>query len=164
MSEIVSYVVERLKSYPSMKRRIDQLRFDLESIPAIGELELIESLALGIHSDGEGYRPGSHPSDKTMAIALQYKGMKRWMEQETENGIRQEIRSLELKVSRLEYYVSLLEYQKAAAIRLLYFENKTWDEATQQLHISRQTLFRHRKSAVYELASMYATLCEASGL
>jgi len=151
-------VIERLRTYPEIKRRIGQLRFELDNFPVIDECDFIESLALGAHPDGQGYRHGGHPSDKTMAIALQYKNIKREREDDSYFDIKRELRSLEPEARRLEHYVSILGSPETDAIRLLYFERKTWDEAAHQLNTSRQTLSRYRKSAINGLASMYAAL------
>jgi len=158
MTEVTSKVVERLKTYTSKKRRIGQLYYELENLPIIDDSEVIESFALGARPDGQGYRHGGHPSDKTMAIALQYKNIKREFEDDLYWEIKRELRTLESEVNRLEHYVSLLGNHEMDAIRLLFFERITWDEATQRLNISRQTLSRHRNSAIKGLAVMYSTL------
>lgn len=158
MTDSINAVIGRLKSYSTMKRRLEQLCFELDNLPVVNECDFIESLALGIRPDGQGYRHGGHPSDKTMAIALQYKNIMRECENDSYMEIRRELRLLEAEVHRLEYYVSLLVNHEMDAIRSLFFEQKTWDEAAQQLSISRQTLSRHRNSAIRELAAMYATI------
>ena len=127
MSEITNKVTELLKNYPSMKRRIEQLRFEMENPAVMDDKEFIESLALGAHTEGQGRRGGGHLSDKTMAIALQYKNIKEDMEIEMFSAIRRELNMLEVELSRLERYVSLLDKPKADVIRLLYFERKSWD-------------------------------------
>ena len=88
MSEITNKVIELLKTYPSMKRRIEQLRFELENPSMIDDKEFIESLALGAHTERQGYRSSGHLSDKTMAIALQYRNIKEDMEFEMFSAIR----------------------------------------------------------------------------
>jgi len=159
MSETIIKVVDRLKAYPAMKRRLDQLCFELDNIPVVNESDFIESLALGVRPEGQGYRHGGHPSDKTMAIALQYKNIKRECEDEAYWEIKRELRSLESEVRRIEYYVSLLDKQQSDVIRLLYFERKTWEDAEIEMQISRRTLFKHRKNALNELVSMFSVLC-----
>ena len=158
MSVSKEKVIELLKSYPAMKRRIEFLRFELGNIPVIGTRELIESLALGVNPDGQGFHYGGHPSDKTLAIALQYENIQMNMERDTKSEIRQELRLLEYDVTRLEFYVSLLDEREANAVRELYFNSsqKTWAEAKDKLSISARTLLRYRRSAIDKLVEMYS--------
>jgi DNA-directed RNA polymerase specialized sigma subunit len=93
-----------------------------------------------------------------MAIALEYKGVLGRMEKETIINVNKELCSLEAEVDRLECYVSLLDTNEAAVIRLLYFERKSWSDTGEELKISRRTLFRYRKSALEVLASMYSPI------
>jgi len=157
MPEATEKVEEILKSYTSMKRRIEQLRFELGHSGIISERELIESLALGVHTEGVRFS-NSHLSDRTMAIALRYKDEMSRMGVETIIDVNSELCVLETEINRLEYYVSLLDKNEEAAIRLLYFERRSWPEAAEELNISKRTLFRYRKSAIEELASMYSLL------
>lgn len=149
-------VVELLKSYPAMKRRIEFLRFELGNIPVIGTRELIESLALGVNPDGQGFHYGGHPSDKTLAIALQYEGIQMNMERDTRSEIRQELRLLEAEVARLEFYITLLDDREANVIKSLYFEQNTWAEVITNLHTSERSVSRRRKDAICKLAEMYS--------
>jgi len=73
MSFYAETVVERLKSYKPTLRRIEQLRYELDNPSFIDENDVIESLALGIDSEGQVRKHGGYMSDKTMAIALQYR-------------------------------------------------------------------------------------------
>jgi len=80
------------------------------------------------------------------------------MEAEAMSSTKRELRALESAVNRLEHYVSLLDENKAAVIRVLYFEHKTWDDAAHELHISRQTLSRYRNGAIGDLTLMYSAI------
>jgi DNA-directed RNA polymerase specialized sigma subunit len=151
-------VIECLKSYTSIKQQIEQLRFELTTYSAVDENELIESLALGTRLEGVSNRSSSHLSDKTMAIALKYKKIKEEMEFESKGSIARQLRVLEAEIDRLEYYVSLLDKQKAAVIRLRYFEKKSWPDIEAELQISQRTIFRYRKEAVERLEYMYSLL------
>ena len=158
MTDEKSKVMELLKSWPSKKRQIEQLRYEIEHPALLGEKELIESLALGVNSPGEGVSNSGHISNKTMAIALQYQDIMQRINNETISGIIAELRSLEAEVSRLEYYVSLLDERKATAIRLLYFEQKSWNVTESELHVSKGTLSACRNDALSDLTKMYSYL------
>jgi len=156
MSDLADRVIEWLKTYPSTKRRIELISFELSSCPMISENEIIESMALSAHLEGQGYNHGGHPSDKTMAIALHYKGKMWSIEDDMKREMRQELRALKSDLDRLEHYVSILKKREGDVIRLLYFEQKTWFEAEEELRVSKQTLSRCRKSAIRELVSMFS--------
>jgi len=158
MTDITKKVVGLLKSYPAKKRRIEQLLYEMGSKQIIDENELIGSMALGAHTESQRYQNGGHLSDRTAAIALHYNNVRIHMEGDIASDIRSELRVLIKDVDRLEYYVSLLGKNEADVIRLLYFEGKHWADTEECLNISERTLFRLRKSAIKELASMYELL------
>jgi len=155
MSEEYDEVLGRLKSYRSAKRKIEQLQFELRNHQSISEDELIESIALGFRLGGGGYSRG-HLTDKTMAIALHYKGAMKKMGDETKRDILKELCRLVIEVDRLERYVSLLEEREREVVTMLFFEGKKWAEAWDKLDISKQALSSCRKSAINQLASMYS--------
>lgn len=159
MTEIASEVIGLLKSYQTMKRWTEQLRYELGSSGIISEKELIECMALGSHTEGQGYR-NNHLSDRTMAIALSYKDDIDRMRHGTHIDIIKELFSIEKEIERLEYYVSLLGENEATVVRLLYFERRTWDEAEKALNVSNRTIFNYRKRAIKGLVSMYSLLRE----
>ena len=117
-----SPAAELLKSWPFKDRQIEQLRYELEHPALLGEKEFIESLFLRVSPPGEGGLSNGHRSNKTMSIALRCQDIMQRVNTETIAGIIQELRSLEVEVSRLEYHISLLDERKAAVVRLLYLE------------------------------------------
>jgi len=158
-TEATEMVVGRLKAYTAMKRRVEQLHFELGHSNIIGEKELIECMALGAHTEGQSNSGGNHLSDRTMAIALRYRDDISKMNKETIIEVYKDLSYLEMEVKRLEYYVSLLAESEASVIRLMYFERKPWETIEKVLYISRQTIYRRRKKAVGELADMYSLAC-----
>lgn len=164
MDEIETGVLRRLKSYPAMKRKLEQLRYELENSVTVDETDIIESLVLGAHNEGQLRCKNAHLSDKTMAIAMQYKDIRKHMENESICDIRRELRTLEAEVNRLEYYVSLLDKRGATVIRLLYFERRSWEEAGDEMRVSERTLSRYRKSAINELVSMFSLIDGAKAI
>jgi len=160
MTETTKRTVDLLKSYPAMKSRAVQLRFELDNPPVIGDDEFIGCLAAGARADGRSCAAGGRISDKTMAIATQYGDIKAGIEKDSKNDIKRELRLLEAEINRLEFYVSLLDKNESDIIRMIYFERKAWKNIEADLHISERTLFRYRKSAIAELSSMYLLLEE----
>ena len=71
-------------------------------------------------------------------------------------GLRRKARVCEHEAEHIEYIVGLLEPDRAAALRLLYFDGLTWKQAQDKLAVSGNTLFRYRQDAVSELVAMYS--------
>lgn len=160
MSESKILVLELLKSYPHKKRRIAQLRFELEHPALIDGEELIDSLSLGSLAYNNNNSKGGYISDKTMMITLNYPDIAPKMNNETIVQIRHELRVIEEEVDRLEHYLSLLDQQQANILRLYYFEGRTWPELVQEFYISRRSLQNLRDQGVNELASMYQLISD----
>lgn len=163
MSELKLKVIELLKSYPHRKRKIGQLKFELEHLTLIGGDELIGGLSLGSQAYGSGNPKGGYISNKTMMIALQYQDMTQRLNTETVIQITQELQALEVEVERLERYLSLLEPRQANILRLYYIEGRTWPELVQELYLSRRSLQNLRDQGVDELASMYQLITDING-
>jgi DNA-directed RNA polymerase specialized sigma subunit len=156
MPDSKSRIIALLKSYPSMKRQIEQLRFEAEHPSLINDKELIESLALAGAKLGEVGAPSSQPSNRTMAIAMRYQDIKQNMNSSITTEIMAELRLLETEVKRLEHYTSLLPPLRASVIRLMYFEQKSWAETEAEINLSKTSITNLRKEAVKELVSMYS--------
>ena len=155
MTDTKSEIIALLKRYPEEKRKIEQLRFELEHPARIGENELIDSLS--VRPLGES-RVGGHISNKTMKIALQYQNTLHHMNSETVTDIAQDLRSLESEIRRIEHYVSLLDEQKSNVISMMYFERKGICELENECQLSRSTIYRTRNEAIDDLVSMYMYL------
>jgi len=159
MDEIKRMVIGLLKSYNTMKTRLEQLRYERSRLSSLSEQEMIRILSLGSAEFGNKVQNG-HISDKTMAIALTYRNASAQLEKDAVNEIWRDARAIELELERLEQYVSALQEQKASIIRQYYFERKSWDELDLQFGMHKRTLQRLRDSAVDELASMYSYIAE----
>lgn len=157
MQEIKHKVMELLNSYSAKKRKIEQLKYELEHPSTIGEKEMLESLSFGSRSfDEDCGHNTNHISNKTMMIALQYQDKVDRINSETIAAIMQELQPLELEIERLEYYISLLNKLQEQVIRLFYFEGMVWGDMEKELHISKRTLMNHREEAVRLLVKMYS--------
>lgn len=160
--KIKEQVVEALKEYPGLKKKVLLLRYEQEHPARISDSEVIDSMALS-RPICNGIKPSGFISDKTMRIAAQFRDEKDRLNQGTMMEIAQELHSIENKISKLEFYISQLEDDQAEVIRKYYFERKTWAELQQELHLSPRTLIKRRNDGLDALISIYEYIGEIKG-
>ncbi len=152
-----------LKSYATKMIRIEQLQFELAHPSLIGEKELIDSLSLGQSLLLGGGSQRGHISNRTMEIALQYDDIRQRMNNETVAEIMRELDGLSAEVQRIELYVSLLDERKAKIIRLRYFEDKTLEQISQEIQVTKRTVTKLCNEALIKLSSMFAYIDSVKG-
>ena len=160
--KIREQVIEDLKQYPALKKKIILLRYEQDHPARISDGEVIDSMALS-RPVTDGIRSEGFISDKTMRIATQFRDKKERLNQEAVMEIAQELHAVERQISKLEFYVSQLEEKQAEVIRGYYFEGKTWGELQQEMHLSPRTLIKRRDDGLDGLASMYSYLGQVKG-
>lgn len=112
-------------------------------------------MALG-HGDGMGGSGKGRISNKTMYIALNYQEKMDRMNAEAANEIAQRLLELEGEQDRLRYYVSLLEKREMEALRLFYFEGRSWEETAKELGVVLRSVYKIKSKAIGHLADLYA--------
>lgn len=155
--KIKTQVIEDLKQYPSLKKKITLLRYEQSHPARVTDGEVIDSMALS-RPVSNNIKPSGFISDKTMRIAAQFRDRRDRLNQETVMEIAQELNAVERQVSKLEFYVSQLEEKQAEAIRKYYFEGKTWPELQREMHLTPRTLIKRRDDGLDALAEIYAYL------
>lgn len=111
-TKIREQVIDDLKQYPELKKKVILLRYEQEHPAKISDSEVIDSMALS-RPVSDGIRPAGFISDKTMRIATQFRDKKDRLNQETIMEIAQELYTVEQQISKLEFYVSQLEEKQA---------------------------------------------------
>lgn len=153
--DMKEYITELLGEYNSKKRHIELLRFELENLSPISDKEIIESLALGSSASFGGGTDSTSFSDKTMMIAMKYRDAGDQLIDQVQTQITQELKSIEVEIDRLDYYLSLLEANRASVIRRFYIDKETIASIAASMNISKGTVVSWRNSAMEELISMY---------
>jgi len=153
MSDKVKKIVDMLSSYRPNKRKIQQLRFEVEHPARMSEADIITSMAIG-SSLPDAIRT-AEISDRTMLVASRYRDVAQQMNLDSQKQITRELHALERDVERLEHYVSLLDERQAQVIRLRDFDGKPWNEIEEVLDKPQRTLSDLRQAAITELAVMY---------
>ena len=117
-------VLSLLQNYRVTKRKIEQLRYELEHPARVSPDEIIEAMNFA-KGDGEG-RPSGSVSNKTLYIAMNFQSAADEANAALTHDLVSRLVPLEQEINRLEHYVALLEPRQAEVIRLAYFEGHTW--------------------------------------
>lgn len=161
-TKIREQVIDDLKQYPELKKKVILLRYEQEHPAKISDSEVIDSMALS-RPVSDGIRPAGFISDKAMRIATQFRDKKDRLNQETIMEIAQELYTVEQQISKLEFYVSQLEEKQAEVIRKYYFEGKTWGELQREMHLAPRTLLKRRDDGLDALVSIYSYIGQVKG-
>lgn len=151
--ELRQYVLNLLENYASMQKKIALLRYELEHPATISAEEMINSMAF-TRGDDVGRSEGM-VSNKTMYIAMNYHQQAARLNQEVSDSIAQRLIPLENEVSRLHYYVDLMDSRFSQIIQFYYFEKKSWDEIADEAGCAVRTAQNLRKQAVDSLIETY---------
>lgn len=108
-----NYVMTLLQNYRATKRKIEQLRYELEHPAKVSPDEMIEAMNFQSAADEAN-------------AALTHDLVSRLV-------------PLEQEINRLEHYVALLEPRQAEVIRLAYFEGHTWQQISAKTQITTRT-------------------------
>lgn len=146
-------VIELLKTYPILQKKINLLEYERLHPSKVSQDEVISELALGHPLTGIVGSAG-HISNKTMQIALNFQDEADRLNYQTILEIDQELHALQQRIEKLEFYVSQLEKKQAGVIRKYYFEEKTWPEIQKEMHISSRTLSKYRDDGLDALCAM----------
>nr|WP_325204290.1 hypothetical protein [uncultured Oscillibacter sp.] len=151
--DMKAYVEELLKTYTDREQKINVLRYELEHPASSSENAQIYAMALA-HNNGLG-RSGSHISNKTMYIALNYQEKTQKMNSGITDEIAVELLKLEQEQDRLNYYISLLYPKQAEVLHLLYIKCMKQKDVEKVLGRSAKTIRNLKKEALATLVKMY---------
>ena len=143
-------IIELLKDYPRMKKKISLLRYELEHPVKLSPEEMIEAMSFAKGS-GEAHSSGT-VSNKTLYIAMNYQQEAEKLRSEAAAEIISRLVELEQTVNKLEYYIGLLPEE---LVRLYYFEHKPLLDLVDYFKVSIWSVRKLRDNAVEHLAMMY---------
>lgn len=152
--DIRKEVLRILDDYPSCKRKIALLRYELEHPQQITSDELIGALNFA-HGDGSMPSVPGHISNKTMYIAMSYQEQVAKTNSDIMDSIATKLFALERETNRLEYYLSLLDEPYRNIITMLYIEQVSWDDISASIHASRRKANYLKAAAIDALVEMY---------
>lgn len=111
-------VLSLLQSYRATKRKIEQLRYELEHPARVTPDEMIEAMNFA-KGDGEG-RPSGSVSNKTLYIAMNFQSAADEANAALTHDLVSRLVPLEQEINRLEHYVALLEPRQTEVIRRIF--------------------------------------------
>ena len=99
----MNYVMTLLQNYRATKRKIEQLRYELEHPARVTPDEMIEAMNFA-KGDGEG-RPSGSISNKTLYIAMNFQSAADEANAALAHDLVSRLVPLEQEINRLEHYV-----------------------------------------------------------
>lgn len=147
-------VLSLLQNYRATKRKIEQLRYELEHPARVTPDEMIEAMNFA-KGDGEG-RPSGSVSNKTLYIAMNYQSAADEVNAALTHDLVSRLVPLEQEINRPEHYVALLEPRQAEVIRRIFFDSQSLPEICKEMGYSTKTVRAIRNHAIEELTAMYA--------
>ena len=151
--DVKAHVEKLLKTYADRECEIRVLRYELEHPASSSEDAQIYAMALS-RNDGLG-RSGSHISNKTMYIALNYQEKTEKMNFATTDEIAVQLLKLEQEQNRLNYYISLLYPKQAEVLHLLYVKRMKQKDVEKVLCRSAKPIRNLKREALDALVKMY---------
>lgn len=158
MNNFTDHVTSLLQNYRAAKRKIQQLRYELEHPTHVTPDEMIEAMSFA--KGEEAGRPSGNISNKTLYIAMNYQDAADRANAAVMDDLVSRLVPLEQEISRLEHYVALLEQRQTAVIRLFFFEGRSIPEICSEMRFTAKTMRAVRQQAINELAEMYAFASE----
>ena len=146
-------VLSLLRNYRATKRKIEQLRYELEHPARVTPDEMIEAMNFA-KGDGEG-RPSGSVSNKTLYIAMNFQSAADEANAALTHDLVSRLVPLEQEINRLEHYVALLEPRQTEVIRRIFFDSQSLPEICKEMGYSTKTVRAIRNHAIEELAAMY---------
>ena len=152
MSNTKAEVLDLLKNYRKNQQRIALLRYELEKPAFMTSSEMIEALYFG---KGEAIgTSGSHVSNKTPYIALNYEDRAMRVNEGIVKEIEAQIRRLQSQQERILHYISLLNKKDAEVVRMIYVDGMDNEQAAEKIGIAERTLRNRKAKAIRHLCEM----------
>lgn len=153
MKETRKQVEFILRGYTAMKREVKALEFELERFEPNVHSEVIKNLTFS-HSARERVS-GSARSDKTANIAIDHYDSQINGEY---HALRTLIGNMQIELTRLDYYLSLLPEKEAIVLKMFYLEGLTWEQIAERTLWAPRSLQRYKGKGLTQLAKFYAAL------
>jgi len=146
------YVLHMLESYRDMARQAAQLAFEIQNyLPNATDTDIIDTMTFG---QSTGIVSKGRVSNKTEVIALSYSERKEALNIKELRDLQNDLQTVSTQMSRLRYYISLLDKRQAEILTLVYVDGVLPVDAAGQLGFARSTLYRNRDTAIDILTEM----------
>ncbi len=150
-SNQIRYVEYLLKNYKKIKNEIEQMKLELEYY----NLESVEDTikALSYPSPcSTGFGSESVITDKTSSVALVFRNVNDRINRQSKDVLNNYILTTEIELKKLEKAINFLDEDTRHIIEDLYISRLKWEQITLRRYISSNTINRHRKKGIREIA------------
>lgn len=147
-------VIEKLKAYPILKKKLQLLSFEMEHMMRVSEEDVLQTMAQALSCRNNTSQSGNADLDKVMAVALSYRDRADALNNEAISAIIQEWDEIYREISRIDFYMSLLTKEEREVLILSYMQKHSWQELEKTLGLSRRTIARRQHSAINHLIEL----------
>ena len=144
-----------LKLYPEMVRERDCITNQLAHFRGVSAEEVIESMYTP-RMDGERVQ-SSNLSDKTAQIALNYRERQQNINQDWYAHLEMRLQLLNDEIVFLKSALQSLPGELSQIMWDMVVEEQKWSTIEEKYNISHSALYRLRKKAIQQLATLYET-------
>lgn len=148
------YVLNLLQSYHTRRLQMELLRYELYHPTKISLQDVIDTMSFDCCRDN-GHVEG-HISDKTFAVAINYREQARKLNKSNAEGIAKNLWALQQEDKRLWHYVTLLDTEQGKVIKLIYIDKLSDEEIADRMNKSARTVRTVHNKAISNLSDMYS--------
>ena len=150
----IEYVEYLLKNYHSIKTDLEQMKIELEHYEIETLEETIEGMTL--YTKGTNISSmGSGICDDTARVAMIYRNVNERVNKENKRRLEKQIALGEIELRKLRAGIDGLPEDTRHVIEDLYINRMKWDQIAMRRYISNNTINRHRKKGIEEIARAF---------
>ena len=147
-------VIEKLKEYPILKKKLHLLSFEMEHMLRVSEADVLQTMTQALSCWNNTTQSGNPDLDKVMEVALSYRDRAAALNNEATLTIIKEWDEIYREVARIDFYMSLLTEEERSILVYSYMEKVSWQELELKLGFSRRTIIRRRDAVVNRLSEL----------
>ena len=147
-------VMNLLENYTTFIRQVALLRYELKQFAEEIPTGIPELMALARRTNN--VRSVENVLEDTNYVTLNYQGVAEHANAEMIYGLAVRLMSLEQKIAKLDYYISLIPQPERKTLRLYFFEHKSIQNVADELNISIWSVRKHRDNGIERLTEMYS--------
>lgn len=148
MQERVLFLLE---NYPKASTEISLMRFELQNKTFVSPEDIIEVLSFSQY-ESSSLKKCPHDVEE---IANCFREISEKLNKEYLDEIANRYIALLRERERLLHYISLLSPRQQTVLKEHYFSQKSWNEVSREMELTRRTVYNIRNEAVSELVKLY---------
>lgn len=154
ISSSFEYAEYLLKNYHSILNDLEQMKIELEHYEVETIEETIEGMSFSNYS--YGLKDGTkNLGDNTARVAMVFRNVNERINMENKKRLERQIISGEIEIKKLRKSIDCLQEDTKNVIEDLYIKRLKWDQIAMRRYISNNTINRHRKKGIEEIARSF---------